>query len=157
MSAFRYAARVAGLAVFLAIGTAGAMAASVPTADPVAKKIEVVRQSFGLAALPADAAIPAATESEPLIRVARRGRNFRRGLAIGVGALVLGTIIANEAARSRAHAYDDYDYRPRPRHRGRDYYLYQKERCAAEFRSFDWETETYITYSGYEKRCPYLP
>lgn len=57
---------------------------------------------------------------------------FGAGLAVGV----IGALIAKGVSESTA----------------RDRY----NRCAAEFRSFDPETGTYITKSGHERLCPYL-
>lgn len=57
---------------------------------------------------------------------------FGAGLAVGVIGALVATGISEAAARDR------YD------------------RCAAEFRSFDPETGTYITRSGEERLCPYL-
>jgi len=62
-------------------------------------------------------------------------RNVQRDIAIGVGIAILG-IIAEETARG------DYDNAMR--------------RCARDYRSFEWETGTYITYGGQVRLCPYL-
>ena len=62
-------------------------------------------------------------------------RNVQRDIAIGVGIAILGIII-EEAARG------DYENAMR--------------RCARDYRSFEWETGTYITYGGRVRLCPYL-
>ena len=31
-----------------------------------------------------------------------------------------------------------------------------RERCSAEFRSFEWDTGLYTTYAGEKRLCPYL-
>jgi hypothetical protein len=78
----------------------------------------------------------------------RRGRGHRHhrrrhrggdgwGAAGIIGAIVAGTIIAAAIQEGRADERD-------------------MERCAEEYRSFDWETGTYITYDGEERICPYL-
>ena len=73
-------------------------------------------------------------------RRGRRNRNIGRGIAIGIGALILGTIIANEAAR--AHNRGGYNA--------------VRRRCARDFRSYDWETDTIVGYDGAVRICPYL-
>ena len=72
----------------------------------------------------------------PLKRNKRSRRGIHRGIEIGVGIAIL-AIIAAEAARS-----DGYDRAMR--------------RCARDYRSFDWETGTYVTYGGRVRLCPYL-
>ena len=32
----------------------------------------------------------------------------------------------------------------------------EKKRCARKFRSFNWDTCRYTTYSGYQRLCPYV-
>jgi len=65
----------------------------------------------------------------------RKYRNVQRDIAIGVGIAILG-IIAEEAARGN--------------------YENAMRRCARDYRSFEWETGTYITYGGRVRLCPYL-
>jgi BA14K-like protein len=72
----------------------------------------------------------------PLKRSRRSRRGTHRGIQIGVGIAIL-AIIAAEAARSNG-----YDRAMR--------------RCARNYRSFDRETGTYVTYGGRVKLCPYL-
>jgi BA14K-like protein len=78
----------------------------------------------------------------------RRGRGHRRhrhrrgggggwGPAGIVGAIIAGTIIAAAIQEGRADEDD-------------------MERCAERYRSFDWETGTYINRYGEERVCPYL-
>ena len=77
------------------------------------------------------------------------------GLGIGLG-IIGGAIIANELYRPRrGYYYDDYA------HEGPYYYPsnYQgdpRRVCAENFRSFEWNTGLYTTYSGERKLCPYL-
>lgn len=70
-------------------------------------------------------------------------RRFRRGvatgLAIGLGAAIIGGAIS----RDRAYGYEDEIEDA-------------MHRCAERFRSFSWERGTYVTYGGEERLCPYL-
>ena len=70
-----------------------------------------------------------------------RARNIGRGIAIGA-AIIGGAIILNQASRSRA--------------RSRDGYRVAQDGCAADFKSYSYRTDTYVTYGGVEKLCPYL-
>lgn len=76
----------------------------------------------------------------------KRRKNFhrRRGVYLGFGYL------------PRRYYYDDYYY-------DRDAYyssscgtIAEKERCARKFKSFNWDTCRYTTYSGYKRLCPYV-
>ena len=87
----------------------------------------------------------------------RGGRGWGPGPWLGLGAgVVIGSIIANEAYRPRrGYYYDDYA------HDGPYYYPsgYQGDPrvvCAENFRSFEWRTGLYTTYSGEKRLCPYL-
>jgi hypothetical protein len=88
---------------------------------------------------------PGISAEKDITLIGRRGRHrgHRRhhhgghGAAGIIGAIIAGTLIAAAIQEGRA---DDDDM----------------ERCAEEFRSFDWETGTYITYDGEERVCPYL-
>ncbi len=65
----------------------------------------------------------------------RRGSSagaFGAGLAVGIVGALIASGVSEAAARDRY------------------------ARCAAEFRSFDPETGTYIAYGGEERLCPYL-
>ena len=83
----------------------------------------------------------------------RRHRWRRRGGALfGLGAgIVIGSIIANQAYRSRRGYYhDDYAY-DGPYNVGDP-----RVACAERFRSFEWYSGLYTTYSGEKRLCPYL-
>ncbi|HEY1246897.1 MAG TPA: hypothetical protein VGF29_18900 [Hyphomicrobiaceae bacterium] len=75
------------------------------------------------------------------------------GIGVGIGLGIIGGIIASEAYRSApAYAYDEDVYDgPPPGYTGDP-----RELCARNFRSFEWNTGLYTTYSGEKKLCPYL-
>lgn len=79
-----------------------------------------------------------------------------RGVALGLGAAIVGGIIANEIYRPRAgYYYDDYAY-DGPYYRPSRYAGSGRELCAQNFRSFEWNTGLYTTYGGEKRVCPYL-
>jgi hypothetical protein len=91
----------------------------------------------------------------------RRYPYYRRGWGaapwIGLGAgVVIGSIIANEAYRPRpGYYYDDYAYNG-PYYYPSGYGGDPRAICAQNFRSFEWNTGLYTTYSGEKRLCPYL-
>ncbi len=91
----------------------------------------------------------------------RRYPRYRRGwgaapwLGLGAG-VVIGSIIANEAYRPRrGYYYDDYSY-DGPYYYPSGYAGDPRTVCAQNFRSFEWNTGLYTTYSGERRLCPYL-
>lgn len=70
-----------------------------------------------------------------------RGRHGRRGDWVGpaVGGVIVGAIIANQASSAS---------RSSSRHEA------AKRRCAEQYRSYDWRSETYVTYGGQVRSCP---
>jgi len=76
-----------------------------------------------------------------------------RGVGVGIGLGIVGGILAAEAYRSApGYAYDEDVYDgPPPGYTGDP-----RELCARNFRSFEWNTGLYTTYSGEKKLCPYL-
>jgi BA14K-like protein len=76
----------------------------------------------------------------------RGHRHYRRGgnVGLGIGLGIVGGLIAAEAYRSSAPAYD-YEG-------GGD----ARALCAQNFRSFEWDTGMYTTNSGERRVCPYL-
>src|ERR1700733_2490075 len=84
------------------------------------------------------------------------GRGWRGpGIGLGLG-VVGGLIIANEMYRPRrGYYYDDYAYNG-PYYYPSGYSGDPRTVCAQNFRSFEWNTGLYTTYSGERKLCPYL-
>jgi hypothetical protein len=83
-------------------------------------------------------------------------RHYGRGVALGLGAAIVGGIIANEIYRPRAgYYYDDYAY-DGPYYRPSRYGGNGRQLCAQNFRSFEWNTGLYTTYGGEKRVCPYL-
>jgi hypothetical protein len=83
-------------------------------------------------------------------------RGWGRGVGIGLGLGVLGGIIAAEAYRPRpGYYYDDYEY-DGPYYYPSNYGGDPRAICAQNFRSFEWRTGLYTTYSGEKRLCPYL-
>ena len=76
---------------------------------------------------------------------------------IGLGAgVVAGAIIADEAYRPHpGHYYDEGPY-DGPYYYPSDYRGDPRAICAQNFRSFEWRTGFYTTYSGDRRLCPYL-
>jgi BA14K-like protein len=111
------------------------------------------------------AAAPAVSSAAPAVSTAQgsgvayvdyRGRGFGRGLGVGLGIGVLGAIIANEAYRPRAgYYYDDYAYNG-PYEEPADFAGDPRSLCAQRFRSFEWNTGLFTTFSGEKRVCPYL-
>lgn len=101
------------------------------------------------------AKIEAATDATQ-VRWRGRGGGFGGGLAFGLGAAIVGGIVANEIYRPRAgYYYDDYAY-DGPYHYPSRYSGDPRTVCAENFRSFEWNTGLYTTYSGEKRVCPYL-
>jgi hypothetical protein len=76
-----------------------------------------------------------------------------RGVGVGIGLGIIGGILATEAYRSApGYAYDEDVYDGPPPGFSGD----PRELCARNFRSFEWNTGLYTTYSGEKKLCPYL-
>lgn len=93
-----------------------------------------------------------------------QGRHFRRwhgrggwgpGVGLGLG-IIGGAIIANEIYRPRRGTYYDDGAYDGPYYYPSDYSGDPRRVCAENFRSFEWRTGLYTTYSGEKKLCPYL-
>jgi hypothetical protein len=110
-------------------------------------------QARAAPAVPAPSVANAATESG-VVQV-RRGWGTGLGIGLGLG-LFTGAVIANEAYRPRpGYRYDDYDY-DGPYYAPAGYDGDPRVLCAENFRSFEWRTGMYTTYSGERRVCPYL-
>jgi hypothetical protein len=87
--------------------------------------------------------------------VHRRGWGAAPWIGLGAG-VVIGSIIASEAYRPRpGYYYDDDDY-DGPYYYPSGYAGDPRAICAQNFRSFEWSTGLYTTYSGEKRLCPYL-
>ena len=76
-------------------------------------------------------------------------------LGLGAG-VVAGAIIADEAYRPHpGHYYDEGPY-DGPYYYPANYRGDPREICAQNFRTFEWRTGLYTTYSGEKRLCPYL-
>ena len=83
------------------------------------------------------------------------GWNPLAWLGLGAG-VVAGAIIADEAYRPHpGHFYDEGPY-DGPYYYSANYSGDPREICAQNFRSFDWRTGYFTTYSGERRLCPYL-
>ena len=125
--------------------------------------------SVALADVPAYAApsIPLGPQASALMFVQwhRGGRGWGRGGGwgwgpwpwIGLGAgVVAGAIIADQAYRPHpGHYYDEGPY-DGPYYYPSDYRGDPREICLQNFRTFQWRTGYYTTYSGERRLCPYL-
>ncbi len=132
----------------------------------ISKIIPIAMVALAAGFAPAQAA-PAGQVLAPSVTMAetsgvtdvRWRRGWRRGPApwIGLGAgVVLGTIIADQAYRPRrGYLYDDYEY-DGPYYYPSNYEGDPRTICAQNFRSFEWRTGLYTTYSGEKRLCPYL-
>jgi len=81
------------------------------------------------------------------IQLAAQGRHT----AFIAGAIT-GAVVGSAVTRSRARR--GY-YAPAPRYR-RGSYSAAQNRCARRYRSYNYRTDTFVTYSGYKKLCPYV-
>lgn len=96
-----------------------------------------------------------------------------RYIALGVGAAILGSALTahhynrgyynrgyyDRGYYNRGYYRSSYYSRPyRTYYRGGSYYAprWAKRKCARRFKSFDWYSGTYVTYSGRVRLCPYL-
>ena len=104
------------------------------------------------AAMPPGAA--KAEAGRTVVEAGRRHHRHRgdrgRNLAIGLGIGIIGGMIAAEAYRN-GPAYADDEVYDAPPSAGN-----ARELCAEEFRSFEWNTGLYTTFSGEKRLCPYL-
>jgi hypothetical protein len=76
---------------------------------------------------------------------------------IGFGAAVIaGAIIADQAYRPHSgHYYDEGPY-DGPYHYPAGFRGDPREICLQNYRTFEWRTGLYTTYSGQKRLCPYL-
>ena len=101
-------------------------------------------------AMPASGASRTAVTTEPAFvqQVYYRGgyygggyRGYRgRNIGIGIGAAIVGGVIVSQALRAERRNYGGG----------------ARQHCADTYRSFDWESGTYMGYDGHRHVCPYL-
>jgi hypothetical protein len=130
------------------ISLAGALAltiAATPLAAPVA--------AAPVAPMTPGVAQAAAGGSVTQVRYRHHHHHHGGGVGVGIGLGIIGGLLAAEAYRSApGYAYDEDDYDgPPPGYSGDPRAL-----CAERFRSFEWNTGMYTTYSGEKRLCPYL-
>jgi hypothetical protein len=96
-------------------------------------------------------------QTSDAVQVRWRGGRWGWGVAPWVaGGVVAGAIIADEAYRPRhGHYYDEEAY-DGPYYYPSRYDGDPRVVCAENFRSFEWRTGLYTTYSGEKRLCPYL-
>jgi len=110
--------------------------------------------SWAAPAAPSKGAVMA-EKSDAAATEVRWRRGWGPGVGIGLGVLG-GVIIANELYRPRrGYYYDDYAY-DGPYYYPSEYRGDPRRVCAQNFRSFEWHTGLYTTYSGEKRLCPYL-
>jgi hypothetical protein len=113
-----------------------------------------IAQAQAAPTVPASSSLAAATADSGVVQV-RRGWGPGIGIGLGLG-LFGGAVIANEAYRPRpGYYYDDADY-DGPYYAPSGYGGDPRALCADNFRSFEWRTGMYTTYSGERRHCPYL-
>ncbi len=128
----------AGLLAMTIAGFAGTAGAAVQSNDTAHGLRMHQALTANVALLGMEHAIKA--ESEKPVQLARRGRRraFGTGLAVGI----IGALIAQGMSESEARSRYEEEWR--------------WERCAEEFRSFEWDTGMYTTFGGDRRLCPYL-
>lgn len=75
----------------------------------------------------------------PSRRSSRRSNNWAAPLVAGA---LIGAIIAHSSSQARTG--------------GNNAYLSAKRRCAQKYRSYDWDSDSFVTYGGVVKLCPYV-
>jgi hypothetical protein len=128
----------AAIITIFAAGFAATAKASVMPGDP-ALGLNTHYALAGHAALSGVGPAAGAHVEKP-VQLARSGRRraFGTGLAVGI----IGALVAQGLSESQARARYDEEWR--------------WDRCAEEFRSFEWDTGMYTTYQGERRLCPYL-
>ncbi|MBF0256461.1 MAG: BA14K family protein [Gammaproteobacteria bacterium] len=77
----------------------------------------------------------------PRHRPSRRSNNWVAPLVAGA---LIGAIISNHSSQT-TYGYSN-----------KGAYKSAKRRCAREYRSYDWDSDTFVTYGGVVKLCPYV-
>lgn len=87
------------------------------------------------------------TSEEP-IQLASDASNF-------IGGAIVGGLLGHAVSRDRRGYYEEPAPRRHRRGRGRGYRAAKRD-CADRYRSYDWGSDTFVTYGGVEKLCPYV-
>jgi hypothetical protein len=129
---------------------------SLPAAT-VALAIALAPAQAGPISLVSSSALTAQTTGATQAQWRGRGWGWGPWPWIGLGAgVVAGAIIADRAYGPRpGYYYDDYAY-DGPYYYPSEYRGDPRAICAQNFRSFEWDTGLYTTYSGEKRPCPYL-
>ena len=123
---------IAVVATLVGMAFSGAAVANVPaTSDQMKPATDIL--------------LSADTSSDQALQVALS--DFAKGAIVGG---VVSGIIVNERNKSR------YRREPRYYRGGGGGYQGAKRRCANRYRSYSWRTDTFVTYGGVEKLCPYV-
>ena len=129
------------------------------TAIAISTSMLAAEAAQALPAAPARTVVAAAASNAPLVqsvdyrgyRSGYYGGGYRggyrgRNIGLGIAAAIVGGVIISQAARA-----DGYGYR-RTRYAGRS----AAQQCADTYRSYDWDSGTYMGYDGERHVCPYL-
>lgn len=123
-----------------------------------------IAYSGALAAKPAEPLtsttdLMAQPRQEPLQVARYYGGHHHHGHGNAVGAAVVGAliggVIANEMYRRPTYP-TQRTYRTYRTYRVEDGYQAAKNRCANEYRSYDWNTDTFVAYGGEERLCRHV-
>lgn len=75
-----------------------------------------------------------------------RGGRYGRNIGLGIAAGIIGGVVISQAGR--ANGYSERRYRASGSSAA--------QHCADTYRSFDWNSGTYMGYDGERHVCPYL-
>lgn len=82
-----------------------------------------------------------------------RWHNGHSAAAAGIGGFVAGAIVGSALTQPRRVAPAPVYVQPRGGVTPAGVSVAHAQRCAARFRSYDWNSNTYVTYSGRVRYC----